>query len=65
MENLTTQLEKNKMYKMENKDYLAKLSEQIHILNQNKIEIDNLKLMKEKDAIDIENKFNVIPFNFM
>jgi len=65
VENLTTQLEKNKMYKMENKDYLAKLSEQIHILNQNKIEIDNLKLMKEKDAIDIENKFNVIPFNFM
>jgi len=59
IENLKQQSDKYKQYKVENKDYLSKLTEQINTLNQNKIEIDNLKLMKEKEAMDIENKYNV------
>ena len=63
VENLKELSEKYKLYKVENKDYMSKLTEQIHTLSQNKIEIDNLKLMKEKECVDIENKYNVIMFN--
>ncbi len=56
---LNKTIEKLRLFEVENREYLKTLTENRNTLQQYKTEIDNLKLMKDKEVSDVEMKYTV------